>query len=339
MNNKISVIVPIYNGAEHLDDFFQELLSQTHKNLEIICVDDGSTDGSLAILRSYAAANPGRISILTNETNRGTHYSRIRAILASNGEYILWIDGDDELVPNIAKRAYEIAVASHADVISFCGRFSKQAQNEQNRKLTKYKFRKWKSIEILHMMAEGTGSVTMWSKLWRGDMVREVAERLLPFAEKNHIVKHEDGLLHWFFLRAAKTYCKFPYCIYIHKLGRGLAAQKSRNRAFKKKWINDLTNGLRKVLAEENDPRTRYLAEKIFLKYNQGCFPRIFSSPSPKHLDAFAEYLDSYSTYGQEDVLAELKKRSPKFYKAYLSRNRQQSRKKSAEVANLADFG
>jgi glycosyltransferase involved in cell wall biosynthesis len=95
--------MPVYDGEPYLAAALDSALTQTLQNIEVICVDDGSTDGSLAILRSYAAKYP-RITVLENGINRGTHYSRMRAILAAKGDFILWLDSDDELYPDVAEK-------------------------------------------------------------------------------------------------------------------------------------------------------------------------------------------------------------------------------------------
>ena len=94
----VSICIPVYNTERYLASSLDSALNQTLKNIEIICVDDGSTDSSLAILKSYEAKYPQIVVVLENGSNRGTYYSRLRAILAAKGEYILCLDSDDRLL-------------------------------------------------------------------------------------------------------------------------------------------------------------------------------------------------------------------------------------------------
>lgn len=90
---KISVIIPVFNVAEYLEESLNSVLSQTLKNIEIICINDGSTDHSLGILRSYEAEN-GNIYVL-DQKNQGVGLTRNRGIQFARGEFIAFMDPDD----------------------------------------------------------------------------------------------------------------------------------------------------------------------------------------------------------------------------------------------------
>ena len=92
---KVSCIVPVYNVEKYLRRCLDSLLSQTITDYEIICVNDCSPDGSLAILEEYRKKYPDKLRILQNEENMGQGRSRARAILEAKGEYICFVDSDD----------------------------------------------------------------------------------------------------------------------------------------------------------------------------------------------------------------------------------------------------
>ncbi len=92
-NPKISVIVPVYNNAKYLRKCLDTLVLQTYDNLEIICINDGSTDESLSILNEYSAKD-GRIIVLSQE-NAGAAAARNRGLALASGDYVSCIDGDD----------------------------------------------------------------------------------------------------------------------------------------------------------------------------------------------------------------------------------------------------
>ena len=92
---KVSVIIPVYNAAPYLRRCLDSLEAQTLRDIEILCVDDGSTDGGAAILAEYAAKD-GRIAIAAQE-NSGQGAARNRALEAATGEYVYFMDADDEL--------------------------------------------------------------------------------------------------------------------------------------------------------------------------------------------------------------------------------------------------
>lgn len=92
---KVSCIVPVYNVEKYLRRCLDSLLSQTITDYEIICVNDCSPDGSLAILEEYRKKYPDKLRILQNVENMGQGRSRARAILEAKGEYICFVDSDD----------------------------------------------------------------------------------------------------------------------------------------------------------------------------------------------------------------------------------------------------
>ena len=121
---KVSVILPIYNVAPYLDEAFQSLLIQTLSDIEIIAVNDGSTDNSQELI-DYYAAKDSRILTLQQE-NQGLSGARNTALQHATGEYIYMMDSDDVLSNRDAlKISYEYAKRHNADFIFFDGiRFS-----------------------------------------------------------------------------------------------------------------------------------------------------------------------------------------------------------------------
>ena len=92
---KISVIIPVYNAAPYLRTCLDSVLGQTLREIEVLCVDDGSTDESAAILAGYAARDP-RVRVLT-QANAGQGAARNRGIELARGEFVYFMDADDEL--------------------------------------------------------------------------------------------------------------------------------------------------------------------------------------------------------------------------------------------------
>ena len=114
---KVSVIVPVYNAEKYLPQCLESILSQTLKKIEIICVDDGSTDGSSRILEQYAA-NDCRIQHVRIE-NHGAGYARNIGLLRAAGEYLFFLDSDDYIAQTTLEDAYSYAQSIAADVVAF----------------------------------------------------------------------------------------------------------------------------------------------------------------------------------------------------------------------------
>jgi glycosyltransferase involved in cell wall biosynthesis len=103
----ISVITPVYNGAAYAKEAIRSVQAQTHTEWEYILVDDGSTDGSLDIIRECADAD-ARIRVITNDENRGIPFSRNTGLAAAKGEWIAFLDQDDIWRPE--KLAVQLAL-------------------------------------------------------------------------------------------------------------------------------------------------------------------------------------------------------------------------------------
>lgn len=115
---KISLIITIYNQNYYIKELYSHIQQQELKDIEIIFVDDGSTDNSSLIIKDLMKEDK-RIIYLKNEINKMQYYSIARGILNSKGEYILSIDADDFLLNNILIKAYETAKYYDLDIVQF----------------------------------------------------------------------------------------------------------------------------------------------------------------------------------------------------------------------------
>lgn len=114
---KVSIIMPVYNYKDYLKETLDCLINQTLKEIEIICIDDESTDGSYEILKEYANKDK-RIKILKQKhSNAGN--ARNLGIDNSNGEYLLFLDSDDIFLENLCKYSYNHAIKNNVDIVLF----------------------------------------------------------------------------------------------------------------------------------------------------------------------------------------------------------------------------
>ena len=113
----VSVIIPIYKVEEYIEDCLVSVLKQTLKNIEIICVDDGTPDHSMEIVQSYADKDE-RIVVLHKE-NGGLSSARNAGIKIAKGEYVYFLDSDDYLRENALEILYDISVKNNLDNIFF----------------------------------------------------------------------------------------------------------------------------------------------------------------------------------------------------------------------------
>lgn len=127
---KVSIIIPIYNISQYLSKCLDSLINQTLKDIQIICVNDGSTDNSLSIIQKYA--NSDNRILLINKKNGGLSDARNVGLQYAEGEYYMFVDGDDWLDLTTCADTYDLAESYNADVVmfSYCKEFGSHSHNE-----------------------------------------------------------------------------------------------------------------------------------------------------------------------------------------------------------------
>lgn len=167
----ISIIVPVYNVSNYLDNCIKSIINQTYKNIEIILVDDGSTDDSSNICDKYLKKDK-RIKVI-HKSNGGLSSARNIGIVNSNGEYITFIDSDDYvekeyvevLYKNIIKYSSDISIGSHK-VIYESGKIIYKSNNLEYSCTPK---------ETLKNMLYDNGiDVSAWAKLYKRELFKSI---------------------------------------------------------------------------------------------------------------------------------------------------------------------
>lgn len=118
MNPAISVVVPAYNKETYIKQCMDSLVNQTFKNIEIIVVDDASTDNTLQILRDYELRD-SRVKIIAKDHNCGRHVARKTGVQKTSGDYVLFVDADDEIDLKACEVLYSYVTNNPADILHF----------------------------------------------------------------------------------------------------------------------------------------------------------------------------------------------------------------------------
>lgn len=156
--NKISVIIPVYNGSKYLKRCLDSILNQTYKNIEIVAIDDGSSDESYLILNEYKDRNPTKMIVLTQE-NRGIAKTRNRGIAMSTGDYIMFCDNDDYYELDCFEKLYNEMVLSKSDVVIS----GYQRPNSLGNMITSVSLRDTRWTKFIVMAP--------WSKLYKRNLI------------------------------------------------------------------------------------------------------------------------------------------------------------------------
>ncbi|MDR1958916.1 MAG: glycosyltransferase [Planctomycetaceae bacterium] len=246
----VTIIIPVYNVELYLRECLDSVVNQTLRNIQIVCVNDGSTDGSFAILEEYAAKDP-RI-LLINGKNSGLSAARNTAITLAKGEYIYFIDSDDWAELTLCEKAYNKAVQSGADITFFffrrCGnlkgipRFDKIPLDDKTTPEEK--------SEILEY-------AYAWTKLYS-----------TGFLKKNRItfpvnLCFEDVLFHWKTMVLADKVAVLPETLYNYRIRSGSILE---NRGENYCDIVPIYGMVKKFLQEQHLYET-YKTKFLQLKY------------------------------------------------------------------------
>ena len=112
---KLSIVAAVYNLEQYLPRCIDSLVNQTLQEIEILCVDDGSTDNSPKIIDEYRKKYPNKIKVFHKE-NGGEFTTRNYGLERASGEYVTFVDTDDYVEPNWAEKLYNAAKKSNADL-------------------------------------------------------------------------------------------------------------------------------------------------------------------------------------------------------------------------------
>lgn len=182
---KLSVIVPIYNTEQYLYQCLDSIVRQTYQNLEIICVDDGSTDRSGEILDEFAAKDSRIVSI--HEQNMGESHARNVGILRSTGDYIAFVDCDDWLEEDTYQVLVELLEENDTDLaaVSWIKEFSDHSIQMTNNLLVKEgTISQEQLMSYVYRRDDYQGFAYMWDKLYRRKLIFRENGEVLLFSEK-----------------------------------------------------------------------------------------------------------------------------------------------------------
>lgn len=184
-NPKVSIVIPIYNVERYLRQCLDSVVNQTLKDIEIICVDDGSTDSSPDIIKEYVDKDP-RVKVIT-KPNSGYGNSMNRGFDMAEGEYIGIVESDDYAELNMFERLYEIASKNDLDVIKSSFYFYYSVPKEKNEKMEivskvreRVTFCPSRDFKAPMEMVEFFNiKPSIWSAIYRKDFIREHNIRFL----------------------------------------------------------------------------------------------------------------------------------------------------------------
>ena len=176
MKDLITVIIPVYNVEKYIDNMLKSICGQTYQNLDLLLIDDGSTDNSLEVCRKWEKKDQ-RIRVYEQE-NQGVSRTRNRGIQLAEGKYVMFLDADDWIEPNMLECLYELAEQDEADVA--CCLLKEESPMDLEMKTEQGKTAATKIYPVIHgknKAESGLALLSVWGpvcKHYRRDLIRNI---------------------------------------------------------------------------------------------------------------------------------------------------------------------
>ena len=222
---KLSIIIPIYNVGDYISECLDSILHQSFKDLEVICVNDGSTDNSLDILNRYKESD-NRV-IIIDKANEGSGVARNYGLGVARGEYVYFVDADDILIDNALQIIVDTADAKKTDILIF-GAYSYYDGKKKNGGYSANKL-PWKYLNKVFSAQDIKRSIfkfpsTAWTKLYRRDFL---VKNNIKFQE---IRAGQDQLLFFHSMIKAQRIALLPKNLYCYRKNRSGAITASKKK-------------------------------------------------------------------------------------------------------------
>lgn len=171
---KVSVIIPVYNVEKYIKICIESVLVQTYALIEVILVDDGSTDGCPAICDAYAKCDD-RVQVI-HKKNGGLSDARNAGIRVATGEYIMFVDSDDYIAPNMVEKLYEKAKENDADMVLCQFSIIDEAGEELQRNARPIDGGVWPEEKFWNCYYNGDTvfCVVAWNKIYKRELFRDI---------------------------------------------------------------------------------------------------------------------------------------------------------------------
>jgi glycosyltransferase involved in cell wall biosynthesis len=336
---KISLIIPMYNEEKNIKGVIRSIQNQNLQEVEIVCVNDNSTDKTLSILEYMQKQDP-RIEIITNSTNRGVIYNRIYGALQSKGEYVAFIDADDSLCNiDILQKAYNVATKEHnekIDIVHYqtCA-CTINNKGEMDPFVLFFTFNPNNFDKVIKQPEIGdnymqkkkniTGSGLVFDKIYSKELIYRIADYLGPHIWNQNLIYIDDFLLAFASMKMTKSIVNIGEIGYWHLIDQNTSTTSNvweingdrlKNPDKTNKKIGDYMIILERILeltdkeSESGEFRENILKDLLKEEYLKGLARSV-------HYDKYLSLFDRLYNWKYTDK--EAKKRIKNYVKMILS--------------------
>lgn len=242
---KISIVVPVFNAERYIRQCLESIVRQSYKDLEIIVVDDASTDATADIVNEFAKAD-NRILFIGKECNEGVSLTRNVALENTTGEYLMFVDGDDWIDTDTCELALKAALQNDSDLVFWP--YIREMTNESRKKVlfeTDMVFdQEAVRTKLYRRMVGAYGTelshpenadalCTVWGKLYRHDLIQG---NHIRFHDIREIGSYEDGLFNLEVFSHTKKALFLNQYFYHYRRNNDLSLSTAYNPMQQKQW-------------------------------------------------------------------------------------------------------
>lgn len=305
MQADVSIIIPVHNNAKTVKSTLKSVLTQTWQNIEIICVDDGSKDESLSILRSYEKKD-GRLQVISLPDNQGTLKARKRGVLASSGKYIMFLDADDLYKENACRCAYLAISGTGTDIVHFGTEvLNKNHLPEKRIRLNEKLLRPYKGRINGNLLKfcfiDQLFTANLLNKIYKGDICRQAFSHLA----NSNLRKGEDWYAFLVIAYYSKTYEGIDDILYQYNFGAGGTGSEMDLNKFKLLLTEKNTyDAIVSFLANKDISIYKHVLDYLHYHFLDEC---VFKWANELVVEDKAKgYAELVNTWGNKLVLTEL---------------------------------
>ncbi|SFH06836.1 Glycosyltransferase involved in cell wall bisynthesis [Desulfotomaculum arcticum] len=311
--SKVSLIVPVCNAEKYLKQCLDSLIHQTLYDIEIICVDDCSSDSSVNILKEYENLD-NRINLILYDKNKSAAQARKDGVFAAKGEYVLFVDSDDFLELNACKELYYEMQKLKVDILHFgtkienCLNIS-EGRISSNEKLLRPYTNKLRGKEVFtSCFLDNKYGFTLWNKIYTA----KLCKKAFLYMPDGIFPKAQDLYAYFMLSFFADSYIGISDRIYYHYcFGRGITGHERINLQILERYCTQVlvADGIKEFLQQQN---CFQIYEGIYNKYKKKLLNECITNwqmrlPKEKSFEGFDILIKHWGEYDIITALAEKK--------------------------------
>lgn len=304
---KFSIVIPVYNVEKYVKKCIESTLNQTLQDIEIICINDASTDASLSILQECAKKDQ-RLKIISYDTNKSASQARKDGVSQAKGEYIMFMDGDDYLELDACEKLYSIISKKKVDILHFgtniinAGNATEQRINNLEKLLEPYSgILKGKDV-FEGCFIQKKFRFSIWNKIFEG----EFCKKAFRHVKDGNYPKAQDLYAFFILCYFAKSYYGIEDKYYNYRFGTGITGNTTLTLAQLERYCHSVfvADAIHGFLIQQNDKNYLTVADKLRKDLLNDCVSNWYTAVEENYSNNGFDILAKY--WNPEEIVSNL---------------------------------